>query len=192
MATSNRHKVTELTQLLTGLSWQVQSLQDYPAVAPPDEDGATFEANALHKALYYSKLLGAPCVADDSGIMVDALSGAPGVLSARYAGPGCSDADNNARLLHELNDVPESRRTARFVCCAAFAEPDGRTHVEEGIVHGRIGFAAAGDNGFGYDPLFIPEGHQITFAQFTLSQKQAISHRGRAFRKLRAFLESLP
>jgi len=191
MATSNRHKVVELSQLLSGLSWQVQSLTDHVPVDPPVEDGATFEANALKKALYYASALGAPCVADDSGIVVDALNGAPGVYSARYAGDQCSDEDNNTKLLSELESVPAPQRTARFVCCAAYADPEGRVFTETGVVEGRIAFTRSGANGFGYDPLFIPDGHNRSFGDFSLEDKQMISHRGRAFRKLRDHLESL-
>jgi XTP/dITP diphosphohydrolase len=192
MATSNRHKVVELTQLLHGLPWHVQSLKDYPEVESPVEDGDSFEANALKKANYYAAALGVACVADDSGIVVDALNGAPGIYSARYAGEDCSDADNNAKLLTELDSIPASQRTARFMCCAAYADPDGRSHTETGTVEGRIAFTPSGKSGFGYDPLFVPEGHNRTFGEFTLADKQEISHRGRAFRKLRDFLETLP
>ena len=191
MATSNRHKVVELTQLLHGLSWQVQSLKDYSPVEAPDEDGTTFEANAIKKARYYAQTLGVPCVADDSGIVVDALNGAPGVYSARYAGEECDDAQNNAKLLAELGALPAPQRTARFACCAAYADPEGRVHTKTGFVEGRIAFALSGANGFGYDPLFVPDGHNRSFAEFSLSEKQEISHRGRAFRKLRDYLESL-
>lgn len=190
LGTANRHKVLELRQLLAGAPWRIQSLDDYPAVPPPVEDGDTFEANAVKKARHYASCLSVPCIADDSGISVDALQGAPGVYSARYAGPECSDEDNNTKLLTAMAAIPTPARTARFICCAAYADPDGVVHAEFGVIEGRIGFQPVGSNGFGYDPLFIPEGYENTFAQLTLTEKQSISHRGRAFRKLRAYLET--
>jgi XTP/dITP diphosphohydrolase len=192
IATNNAHKVRELTDLLQGLSWHVVSLAEYPEAPIPVEDGDTFEANALKKATHYCRHHGVWCVADDSGLVVDALDGAPGVLSARYAGEDGNDGANNAKLLSELAGVEESRRTARFVCCAAMATPKGETHTERGSVEGRILLEPRGDNGFGYDPLFLPDGHDQTFAELPLAEKQAISHRGRAFRSLRTYLESLP
>ena len=134
---------------------------------------------------------GVPTVADDSGLVVDKLDGAPGVYSARYAGPGCSDEDNNRKLLAALDGCPWHDRTARFVCCAAFVQPGGAPHVELGMVEGHIASAPAGDNGFGYDPLFVPENHDTTFAQMPPEAKHRISHRGRAFAELRRYLESL-
>jgi len=191
LATNNAHKVRELTALLDGLHLQVVSLSAFPEAPKPIEDGDTFEANALKKAEHYSRCHGVWCVADDSGLVVDALDGAPGVISARYAGEDGNDKANNAKLLRELAGVDETRRTARFVCCAAMATPEGDTHVEMGSVEGRVLFEPRGHNGFGYDPLFVPDGYELTFAELPLAEKQAISHRGRAFRKLRAFLEAL-
>lgn len=190
LGTRNEHKAAELAELLAGLSWRVESLNALPPLPEPREDGTTFEENALLKAVYYQKASGFACVADDSGIVVDALDGAPGVYSARYAGEGSTDAQNNAKLLAALQNVPESARTARFVCCAAIAYPEGRTHCETGIVEGRIGLEPRGSAGFGYDPLFIPAGFDQTFAMLGAGVKQRISHRARAFGKLRAYLES--
>lgn len=187
----NRKKAAELAELLAGLPWDVKSLADFFPVPEPVEDGATFEENAVEKAVYYADRLCVWCVADDSGLVVDALGGAPGVYSARYAGPGCNDADNNAKLLAALADVPDPLRTARFVCCAVVARPGGEPHLEKGVVEGRVGFECRGRLGFGYDPLFIPEGNDKTFGEMTLAEKHAISHRGRAFRKLRDYLASL-
>ena len=155
----------------------------------PVEDGATFEQNAIKKVEYFCGRLGYACVADDSGLVVDALDGAPGVYSARYAGEGATDLRNLEKLLRELAGVPEPRRTARFVCCAAFLRPCGQVHIEKGIVEGRIAFDPRGTGGFGYDPVFVPLGDTRTFGEFPSDEKHAISHRGNAFRQLRAYLE---
>ena len=192
IGSGNRDKAAELAELLAGLPWEVKSLADFPTVPEPVEDGMTFEANALKKARYFCRRFNVPCVADDSGLQVDALDGAPGVFSARYAGEECTYADNNAKLLSALKDVPKEKRTARFVCCAAYVDPQRRTQVEMGVVEGRIALENRGDNGFGYDPLFIPDDADgRTFAEMSTAEKQAISHRGRAFRKIRDYLESL-
>lgn len=191
IGSSNRDKAAELAELLKGLPWTVMSLADLPSVPEPVEDGDTFEANAVKKAIYYGRHFDMSCVADDSGLIVDALNGAPGVYSARYAGEACSYADNNEKLLRELAEVPSAQRTARFVCCAAMAQRSGRTHVETGVVEGHIAGALRGTQGFGYDPLFIPRGHAATFAEMDPHQKNSLSHRGRAFTRLRAYLETL-
>ncbi len=191
LGTKNEHKVAELREILAGLAWQVVGLKDLPAFPEPAETGCTFQENALLKARYYHKASGIPCVADDSGIVVAALDGAPGVYSARYAGENAADADNNAKLLRELATVPECRRAARFVCCAAMVHSDGRTHSETGAVEGRIALEPRGQSGFGYDPVFIPEGYARTFAELGGEVKQRISHRARAFGKLRHYLEHL-
>jgi XTP/dITP diphosphohydrolase len=173
------------------VTWEVRSLADFAPVPEPEEDGHTFEINARTKALYYAGSLDALCVAEDSGLVVDALDGAPGVQSARYAGNGHDSTANNAKLLEALAGVPELDRTARFVCCAALAEPGRILHVETGSVEGRIAFACAGSSGFGYDPLFIPEGYSETFAELGPDVKQQISHRARAFAKICAHLRSM-
>lgn len=192
IGSGNPDKARELSELLSGLPYEVKSTADFGAVPAPEETADTFEGNAIEKARYYAARFGVACVADDSGLEVDALDGAPGVYSARYAGEGCSYADNNRKLLGALVDVPESRRTARFVCCAAFVEPGGgAAHVEFGTVEGRIATAPAGANGFGYDPVFIPNGHAATFGEMDPAAKHSLSHRGAAFRKMRAYLESL-
>lgn len=192
IGSGNQKKAVELAELLAGLPWDVKSLKDFPDVPAPIEDGDTFEENAVKKAVYYAERVGVWCVADDSGLVVDALGGAPGVYSARYSGPDCTDADNNAKLLAALDGIPEAARTARFVCCAALAAPGGVPRLESGIVEGRIGFACRGASGFGYDPLFLPEGRAQTFGEMGHAEKHLISHRGRALAKLRAHLVSLP
>ncbi|MBI2422002.1 MAG: RdgB/HAM1 family non-canonical purine NTP pyrophosphatase [Candidatus Hydrogenedentes bacterium] len=190
MGTSNRDKVRELREILAGLPWEICSLADLAPVPEPEEAGATFEENALLKARYYASHFSMACVADDSGLEVDALGGAPGVRSARYAGEGCSYSDNNEKLLDALAEMSWPERLARFVCCAAFAAQDGSTHVVRGTVEGRIAAESFGENGFGYDPVFVPSGHECTFAEMSAREKHAISHRGRAFRELRAWLET--
>lgn len=189
IGSGNRHKAAELQEILEGLPWMVKSLADYPAVEEPVEDGATFEENAIKKAQYYGAQFDVACVADDSGLCVDALGGDPGVYSARYAGEDCTYDDNNRKLLNAMADVPKERRTARFVCVAAMVEPGGEPHLERGVVEGLLASACRGVNGFGYDPLFIPEGHECTFAEMDPEAKHAISHRGRAFSKLREYLD---
>ena len=191
IATGNRHKLGEIRAFLDGIGWVATGLEDYPSVEAPHEDGLTFADNALLKVRYYCQRMGLPCVADDSGISVDALDGAPGVLSARFAGPGCNDDDNNVKLLASLAEVPEEERSGRFVCCAAFADGNGVEHMETGEVEGQIAYEVRGSHGFGYDPLFIPEGYTRTFGELDPAIKAGMSHRSRAFKKLRAYLETL-
>lgn len=190
IGSGNKKKARELAEILDGLLWEVKALTDYPAVVEPEEDGLTFEENAVKKARYYSDHFGMACIADDSGLVVDALDGAPGVLSARFAGPDCNDARNLERLLAALEEVPWHKRTARFVCCAAFAEPGQPPHVETGVIEGHIAAEPFGDGGFGYDPVFVPENHDCTFAEMPNREKHAISHRGRALTKIRAYLKA--
>jgi non-canonical purine NTP pyrophosphatase (RdgB/HAM1 family) len=191
IGSGNRDKAAELADLLAPLGWEVKSLRDFPEVDEPEETGASFEENALLKARYYGERFEVDCVADDSGLEVDALDGAPGVYSARYAGEGCSYSDNNEKLLRELSTIPEEKRTARFLCCAAFVPREGESHTALGVVEGVIAKAARGASGFGYDPVFIPEGDTRSFAEMTPAEKHEISHRGRAFEQLRAYLETL-
>ena len=191
VGSGNRGKAAELSGLLEGLPWEVRCLVDYAPVPAPVEDGLTFADNAVKKATYFSEAFGVSCLADDSGLVVDALGGAPGIYSARYAGDAADDKANNAKLLAELEGVPDPERTARFVCYAAFVRPGEPPHVENGVVEGRIGFRPRGSGGFGYDPLFIPEGHTRTFGEMVAAEKKLISHRGRALQKMRGYLEKL-
>jgi len=191
IGSGNRGKAAELAGLLEGLPWEVRCLADYDPVPPPVENGRTFEENAVKKAAYFSEAFGLACLADDSGLVVDAIGGAPGIYSARYAGPEADDKANNAKLLADLEGVAEAERTARFVCYAAFVRPGEAPHVETGVVEGRIGFRPRGAGGFGYDPLFIPEGHTRTFGEMQTAEKKRISHRGRALEKMRSYLERL-
>ncbi len=188
IGSGNPDKSKELQRLLANTDWHVKGLSDFPSVDEPEEDQDTFEGNGLLKARYYSEKFGLPCVADDSGIEVDALDGAPGVYSARYAGEECSYDDNNRKLLEALAELPDEKRGARFVCCAAFVDPQGAMHVERGTVEGRIAHELRGTNGFGYDPLFIPQGCSETFAELEPDVKHSMSHRGRAFRAMCEYL----
>ena len=187
IATSNPHKVEEIAAVLGQIGIACLPMGE-AGIPEPDEDGATFEANARIKAVAYAKALGAAVLADDSGLEVDALGGAPGVHSARFAGVGATraerDAANNARLLRELAGVPHARRTARFVCVLCVAQPDGSVLAEaRGHFEGWIGESARGANGFGYDPLHVlPDGR--TSAELTSAEKNARSHRGNALRSL--------
>lgn len=182
LATHNRHKVTELRRILDGLDVEILSADD---VALPDveETGTTFEENALLKARAGAAATGLTCVADDSGLEIDALGGAPGVHSARYAGHHGDDAANLRLVLERLTGVDD--RAGRFVCVAALVEPSGFEAVRHGVLEGTVITEARGAGGFGYDPIFRPEGDDRTTAEMTGAQKDAISHRGRAFRALR-------
>ena len=187
VATANQHKLTEIRAILAaaGLEVELVSMTDLD-VPSPVEDGDTFEANALIKARACARATGLPAIADDSGLAVDALESAPGVYSARYAGEGADDDANNAKLLAELAGVPDERRTARFVCAAAAVGPNGGEVVLRGEMPGRIVHEARGTHGFGYDPLFVADdtGDERTNGELTPQDKDAISHRGAAFRML--------
>ncbi len=185
VATNNPGKVREYEELLAGRPFQVT----FPAAAGLEldvaETGDTFEANARLKALAFAQASGLLTLADDSGLEVDALAGAPGVYSARYAGPGAGDADRYGKLLAALEGVPQGQRTARFRCVIALAWPDGRLRLAEGRCEGQIGFGPRGDNGFGYDPVFVVEGYGgRTMAELAPEIKNRISHRARAVQAL--------
>ena len=186
LATANQHKLAELTRILASASMAVAAtgLRDFPGAPDVRETGATFAENALLKAHAIAEFTGLPAVADDSGICVDALNGMPGVLSARWSGRPGDDAGNLRLLLAQLTDVPEGRRGAQFVCAAALVLPTGREHVSEGALHGRLIREPMGANGFGYDPIFVPDCAELTTAQMTSEAKDRISHRGKALRGL--------
>jgi XTP/dITP diphosphohydrolase len=186
LATANPHKLIELTRILAAghVEVQVSSLAEFPGAPEVAETGATFAANALLKAHAIARFTGLPAVADDSGICVDALNGMPGVLSARWSGRHGDDAANLVLLLAQLADVPDERRGAQFVCAAALVLPDGREHVSEGVVTGRLIREPRGQNGFGYDPIFVPDSAGITTAEMDPADKDRISHRGKALRGL--------
>lgn len=179
IATRNAHKLAEIREMLPGI--ELVGTADWPEVPDPVETGATFEANAAIKASAWLAATGLPALADDSGLEVDALGGAPGILSARYAGVHGDTAANNARLLRELAGVPAERRTARFVCALALARPGKPVLTLRGECRGRIVASGLGANGFGYDPLFMPEGFNQTFGELSAEVKARLSHRAVAF-----------
>lgn len=187
LATNNAHKVREISAALGVAGWEFKTLRDLGLVSDPAEDADDFEGNARIKARAAHEASGGlAALADDSGIMVDALGGRPGVYSARYAGDACDDEANNDKLLAELAEVPWAERTARYVCSLVFIDEDGSELAVQGTVEGKIGFERQGQGGFGYDPLFFPDEYdgETTFAQVTQDEKAIISHRGRALRKL--------
>lgn len=187
IGSGNRGKQKEWRELLSGLDVVLVVPQDLdPAPAEPEEEGADFAENAAHKARAYAIATGIRTVADDSGLEVDALHGAPGLRSRRYFGDDATPAERNSRLLALLQDV--EARGARFVCVAALATPDGRVELFEGEVRGEIGLAPRGEQGFGYDPIFVIAGDGRTMAELDAAEKHAISHRGLAAAKLRARL----
>lgn len=192
VATRNAGKLREIRHLLEGVGVAVVGLEAFPDLPEVEEDGATFAANAAKKAETIARLTGRPCLADDSGLTVEALGGAPGVHSARYAGVQGDDAANNARLLRELATVPDERRQAAFRCVMALCRPGRETALFEGCVAGRILAAPRGSGGFGYDPLFLVDGFERTMAELPLDEKNRISHRGQALRQVVAALAVPP
>ena len=186
LATRNAQKLAELRRIVAAEAPDVQvlGLVDVAAYPEPAETERTFEGNALLKARACVAASGLAALADDSGLAVDVLNQMPGVRSARWAGSGASDQENNALLLRQMADVPAAERTARFVCAMALVLPDGTEHVRVGEMRGRIGVSPAGDNGFGYDPLFVADGYAMTNGELEPSAKDAISHRGRAVRAI--------
>ena len=193
LATGNPHKLIELSRILDAghVDVSLASLADFPGAPQVAETGATFTANALLKAHAIAEFTGLPAVADDSGICVDALNGMPGVLSARWSGQHGDDEANLRLLLAQVSDVPEERRGAQFACAAALVLPGGREHVSEGTVTGHLIREPRGANGFGYDPIFVPDGYAITTAEMDSAAKDAISHRGKALRGLAPVIAAL-
>ena len=199
-ASNNAGKLKELRRILERMGHEAKSLRELGIDLDPEETGTTFAEHARIKAEAFCKASGLPTVADDSGLCVDALNGAPGVYSARYCGHHGDDAANNAKLLREMANVPEEQRTARFVSAVCFLLPDGRELLVEGECPGSVAFTETGSNGFGYDPLFIPDrvglpdGTTVentarrSYAELADGEKDAISHRGRAMEKLDARL----
>ena len=186
LATRNNHKVAELRRIFADAEVQVDLLgtDEFPDLPDVPETGSTFAANALLKARDVAQRTGLVAIADDSGLCVDALNGMPGIFSARWAGTHGNDLANLELVLAQLRDVPANRRTAAFHCAAAIATPEGEERVVEGVLDGVLIDAPRGDNGFGYDPIFIPLGYQETTAEMAAEEKDAISHRGIAFRAL--------
>ncbi|MGH2717733.1 MAG: RdgB/HAM1 family non-canonical purine NTP pyrophosphatase [Actinomycetota bacterium] len=184
IATTNAGKITEVRQILGSLPLVLLTADDVGGWPPIEETGSTYRDNALLKGRAVAELTGLAVLADDSGIEIDALGGAPGVYSARFAGPDATDADNNSLLIARLAGVPEQSRTARYRCVAVVVEPGCGEVASEGTCEGRIGFEPRGSGGFGYDPWFIPAGETRTMAELSPEEKDVISHRGRAFRNL--------
>ncbi len=193
LATRNAHKVTELRAILAaaGLTLELVGADAFPEVPDVKETGVTFAENALLKAHALARATGLPAVADDSGLCVDVLGGAPGIFSARWAGRHGDDVANLALLLAQLADVPARHRGAHFACAAALALPDGTERVTEGRLRGTLRYEPAGTGGFGYDPVLTPEGETRSCAELSAEEKNAISHRGLAFRALAPMIGEL-
>jgi XTP/dITP diphosphohydrolase len=194
LASQNKGKLAEMRLLLQGLPFRVISPAELGITEAPEETGATFVENATLKAVHYSRVANRLAVADDSGISVDALDGRPGLLSARFGGEGASDDDRNALLLSKLKGLPPEKRGAHFTCAVVVARPRGSGPPEvlfqaEEKVHGLIAEAPRGPNGFGYDPIFFFPPYGRTFGEVAHEEKDKVSHRGKAFARLRAFLE---
>ena len=196
LATRNKKKVEEIKRIVKDMPISVYSLDDFPDCPEVEEDGKTFEDNAVKKAMAVSKHTNMPALADDSGLEVYALDGEPGVLSARYAGENADDRKNTEKLLNEMRSVPDGKRGARFACCIALAFPagdlalrDGKAETFTGYSEGSIGREPKGSNGFGYDPVFYPAGCKRTFAEMDDEEKDSLSHRGAALKKLHEYLK---
>ncbi len=193
LATRNKKKIEEIKRITADLPIAILSLDNFPDCPETVENQDTFEGNAVKKAVEVCRYTGKPALADDSGLEVDALNGSPGVYSARYAGgSGGNDVKNYEKVLSELKSVPVEKRGAQFVCCMALVFPDGKIETFSGYAKGRIGSEPKGKSGFGYDPVFIPAGHEKTFAEMTGLEKDNLSHRGKALEKLKQFLHSHP
>lgn len=190
-ATRNPGKVKEFREMLSGLPVIIRTLEEFPGAPEVEEDGESFEENALKKARILCRWFGGIVVADDSGLEVHALGGAPGVCSARYAGPGASDEENNRKLLSAMAGVAPAERKARFRCLLAMVHPDGREWLFEGSCEGSIASEIRGTHGFGYDPLFLLPEEGKTFAEIRPEVKNMVSHRARAMAKLRKALQGL-
>lgn len=183
LATRNKKKIEEIKRITEGMAVTIFTLDDFPGCPEVEEDGTTFEENAIKKAVTVAEFTGKPSLADDSGLEVYALKGAPGTLSARYAGEGADDRKNVEKLLKEMHSVKE--RKARFVCCIALALNEYSVNTFFGYSDGDIGMEPRGLNGFGYDPVFYPAGYSKTFAEMSDKEKDLLSHRGRALEELK-------
>ena len=192
LATRNNKKVEEIKRITEGMAVTIFTVDDFPGCPEVEEDGATFEENAVKKAVTVAQFTGKPALADDSGLEVNALNGAPGTHSARYSGHGANDRKNTEKLLSEMLFLVKSDRKARFVCSIALAMPDEKVLTFNGYSEGSIGTEPKGANGFGYDPVFYPEGSDRTFAEMSAEEKDSLSHRGNAIRKLQRYLRGTP
>ncbi len=192
LATGNKNKIREIKEKFSSLgTLEISSLEELSNIPHIEENASTFRGNALIKAAAICSLTGSPAMADDSGIVIDALNGEPGIYSARYGSIGFSDTERNSLVLSKLEGVPEDKRSARFVCAIALVLPNGEEYTTEGVCHGIISREPAGEKGFGYDPIFyIPEAER-TMAQLTPEEKNSISHRGKALEKIYEVLKEL-
>ena len=187
LATRNQGKITEFRRILDALApgaIELIGVDQFPDLVDVEETGSTFEENSLLKARYTCQATGLPAIADDSGLCVDALNGDPGIFSARWAGEHGNDQANLEKVLAQLKDVPDEKRTAHFMCVASLVLPDGREQVAEGRFEGHILHAPVGENGFGYDPIFQPLGLRISSAQMSAEEKDLVSHRGKSLRSI--------
>ncbi|MBT5876257.1 MAG: RdgB/HAM1 family non-canonical purine NTP pyrophosphatase [Candidatus Latescibacteria bacterium] len=191
LATRNSGKIAEIRQLLADTPWVAVSCDTFPGYPEPRETGQSFRENASIKAHAIAEFTGELSMADDSGLEVDTLKGAPGVYSARFSGPNATDASNNALLLQRLADHPISERNARFQCVICLATPDGRSWFASGNCEGHIGLVPAGSEGFGYDPLFVPDGFESSFGELGPAIKNQVSHRGKAVNAACAILNRI-
>lgn len=189
LATRNAGKTREIRDLLEGFPVEIKNLDDFGRIPSVEEDGETFDENAYKKASFTAKILGLPALADDSGLEVEALGGAPGVHSARYAGQSATDAENNAKLLRKMEG--KTNRAAAFTCVISIAVPSGEALTYEARCEGAIAEVPAGENGFGYDPLFYCPQFNRTFAQLTVEEKNRVSHRGKALAELKEEFEKV-
>jgi XTP/dITP diphosphohydrolase len=190
VATLNPGKLREFRDYLTGLPFTVAGLHSFPSVSPSPENGETFEENARQKASYYSRLFPGLTLADDSGIVVDALDGEPGVYSARYLSPSATDAERCLEIMRRMRNVAEPERSARFVCCLALAHQGEVIETFDGTIEGQITYEIRGSNGFGYDPIFLLPKLNRTMAELSAAEKLEVSHRGQALRKLSGYLRT--
>ncbi len=188
VATRNKGKMKEIEALLDGLVDKVFSVSDFSKLPETVEDGVTFSENAIKKARDAFNATGLPVIADDSGLVVESLNGRPGVFSARFAGTNADDFLNNKKLLDELKLVPQTSRKAAFICSLAYISEEGREIIFEGMLSGNITDHPKGENGFGYDPLFLVDGYQQTMAELSIEEKNRISHRAQALNAFREYL----
>jgi len=188
IASKNKGKIEEIRSYLTGFGFEIFSLLDAPEIPDVVETGSSFEENALLKAKAVYDVVKIPVLADDSGLEVDALGGSPGIYSARFSGEGANDETNNLKLLLELENVPAEKRTARFICVLVVYDGTN-SRCFDGACEGKIAFSPSGSNGFGYDPLFIPEGYEQSFGELGNAVKSKISHRAKALLSLKKFLD---
>lgn len=189
LATGNQHKVAEITKIMADLkSVKFLSLKDYPKIIMPEETGQTLRENALIKAMHVARITKHWTLADDTGLEVDALNGEPGVYSARYAGENATYDDNNKKLLEAMSEISPKKRSARFKTISCLCSPDGLAFFEEGIIEGEISQVPKGDNGFGYDPIFTVKDMNKTLAELSSEQKNALSHRAKAFENIKKYI----